>query len=781
MNKESKTILEVKNLKKFFHNKFGIVNAVDNVEFSVKEGEIVGLIGESGSGKTTVGRSLIRLYDDYSGVVILNGKPISGKRISRKKEKFLRKNMQMIFQDPHASLNGQKNIFSILKEPLVVNGILKQELKDVLKDLSLVQQNFYYTFRDKFNDTKLENFEFKYESAKKALGSWEEKLEKLTFSPEEKFDDLFNSYFNFYESNYSIQSLVINNEYRNYYKLYNFYFEKQKDYRNKVNIDQDEIELATIREQIELYNKYHKKSEDYYKAKELYDKNKKLLGEFKKSFATKKENAVNMIKSYINEFFLEYKLANSKAWDATSNEEWSYYKLIATVNKISYKLLKVSFFKNLLNTNLLFFLKFNEVRFLIEQIKKYNEDFIYKFNLPKTFSKGFEKKLVLEIYDAYKFKIDKYLQRAQEHKNLYLKEKADFENRKAQSKKSFAFNSENNKDFLPTIQKLKDEYEKAKKIFDQGVEKFNIEFNSRQEKRDKRLKELESLWQEEILDVQKRIKAIFAKKHTEFLNFVKDQLSQKGKDKKEINLIVSQYDNILKEKEKNFNNFEKEIMVIQRGYENIKILYGIESDNKFFKYYNKVFYPQIIKKVILQEKIYKALEDVGLLKQFAYRYPHEFSGGQRQRIVIARALIVDPKLIIADEPIASLDISIQAQIVNLLKELGKEKNIGIVFIAHDLSMVEYIADKILIMHLGKIVERGKTEKIYENPIHKYTINLFNSIPKMANANEPFKKSNFDISYLDEQKFPNKISYFDVEDQHQVLATAKQFQEWVKAK
>ncbi|WAM03347.1 ABC transporter ATP-binding protein [Mycoplasmopsis cynos] len=111
-----------------------------------------------------------------------------------------------------------------------------------------------------------------------------------------------------------------------------------------------------------------------------------------------------------------------------------------------------------------------------------------------------------------------------------------------------------------------------------------------------------------------------------------------------------------------------------------------------------------IKKLFVKSTIYKSLEDVGLLKQFAYRYPHEFSGGQRQRIVIARALITQPKVIVADEPIASLDISIQAQVVNLLKDLCEQKNIGMIFIAHDLSMIEYIADRVQIMHLGKVVE-----------------------------------------------------------------------------
>ncbi|UWV93184.1 ABC transporter ATP-binding protein [Mycoplasmopsis cynos] len=187
-----------------------------------------------------------------------------------------------------------------------------------------------------------------------------------------------------------------------------------------------------------------------------------------------------------------------------------------------------------------------------------------------------------------------------------------------------------------------------------------------------------------------------------------------------------------------------------------------------------------IKKLFVKSTIYKSLEDVGLLKQFAYRYPHEFSGGQRQRIVIARALITQPKVIVADEPIASLDISIQAQVVNLLKDLCEQKNIGMIFIAHDLSMIEYIADRVQIMHLGKVVESGDTIQIYKNPLHPYTINLFKAIPKISNANEKFKDVKFELEYMKDQQYPNIPNVYAVssEKNHFIYATAKQFNKWV---
>ncbi|HEI7185967.1 TPA: ATP-binding cassette domain-containing protein [Staphylococcus aureus] len=171
-----------------------------------------------------------------------------------------------------------------------------------------------------------------------------------------------------------------------------------------------------------------------------------------------------------------------------------------------------------------------------------------------------------------------------------------------------------------------------------------------------------------------------------------------------------------------------------------------------------------------KKRVYDLLETVGLSKEHANRYPHEFSGGQRQRIGIARALAVEPEFIIADEPISALDVSIQAQVVNLLLKLQRERGITFLFIAHNLSMVKYISDRIAVMHFGKIVEIGPAEEIYQNPLHDYTKSLLSAIPQPDPESERSRKR---FSYIDDEANNHLRQLHEIRPNHFVFSTEEE--------
>ena len=177
-------------------------------------------------------------------------------------------------------------------------------------------------------------------------------------------------------------------------------------------------------------------------------------------------------------------------------------------------------------------------------------------------------------------------------------------------------------------------------------------------------------------------------------------------------------------------------------------------------------------------QISEMLKKVGLSPEHAARYPHQFSGGQRQRVGIARALIMNPKLIIADECISALDVSIQAQVVNLMKDIQEETGCAYLFIAHDLSMVKYISDRIGVLHLGYLVEAGTKEEIFTHPIHPYTKSLLSAIPH-PNPEVEKRRQSITYDYKTSGIDYTRGTEHHVTGSHTVLATDEEFVRWTR--
>lgn len=182
-------------------------------------------------------------------------------------------------------------------------------------------------------------------------------------------------------------------------------------------------------------------------------------------------------------------------------------------------------------------------------------------------------------------------------------------------------------------------------------------------------------------------------------------------------------------------------------------------------------------KKYIDEQVYRMLDLVGLVPEHAGRYPHEFSGGQRQRIGIARAIIMNPELIIADEPISALDVSIQAQVINLLNDLRKQFGLTVLFIAHDLSVVKYFSDRIAVMYFGKIVELADSDELFAHPLHPYTRSLLSAIPLPDPAYEKKRKRITYNPLLAHDYSQDQPSFREVSPRHYVLCNGAELEQY----
>ncbi|MDE6562650.1 MAG: ATP-binding cassette domain-containing protein [Malacoplasma sp.] len=841
--------------------------ALDNISFSVNEGDFFGIIGESGSGKSTTGKCIIKLYQPTGGKIEIQNNLISNKRLTRSAKKWLHKNVQMIFQDPMASLNPTKNILQLISEPLAINKSLWIDAYKKWKELNSVSKYLFSEFIRRKNKI-LQDFKIKYITCLKEkinesishfkqiendesfkLLNFRQAREKIILGMDifvEKINETTSDIYAFSKNYQDILEELTqkwkNQDYDLAYKNYEDLLQKYKDSKRIFSlstkgdkIQKEKNELINEIKNLDInFKETYKQNFQYIKSWEATIKGKiKSISqniEFSKDDLDYTVNLINL-KKLKTEFYFVKKLKKYKYLSEdiitetkikVENLLEKYFKSLsdfAVKYSIEFENVDIEQ-KNAIIKNLIAARGFAQLFYSSEKNEKWNvHDFIweqFKSILDSTDNFTLYKSEKFDDYFNFQFSLHNDLlqlknnakENSDFNKNSFLEKRislTDLVKQKTSQLSLLIANYKETEEYKTNSEKFKESNEAFLKA---KVERNNHIVNI--------VKGEDTNKQREFLTVtnQEYSAALSEYMHAkkEFESIVKKCISYVKKDKKSVQedlVTLNDSNNLLENKEINKNkepfNFKnwfnsiksndlkylkkevklrwKSLSAIEFEYNNV--INEVKVNTKICEWrswFNWIFYFNL-KKIIKRDCVYKALDSVGLKREHAYRYPHEFSGGQRQRIVIARALINKPKIIIADEPISALDVSIQAQIINILQDLCKKQNVTILFIAHDLSMVNYACNNVIIMHRGRILEKGNVKKIFENPIHPYTKSLMKATPKLSRVHVDLAAFNENFTYDKEWDAFNKPEFIKInnDEDHQVFGTESQISKWKNLK
>ncbi len=852
LNKDDvlKPLLRINNLNKYFMKQGSYFKAVNEISFDVFPGDFFGIIGESGSGKSTTGKTIIRLFKASGGTVLFDNKLISQKRITKTTKKWLTRNMQMIFQDPMSSLNPKKNVLSLISEPFSINKHIRRIANQIIKDTHRINPFFQYTYK------------------------WEDHLLTQTWATNyyQGLIDIYQKYIALYENYKTDENNNGNEELLNFlsimedmeeeYKevnvsIYQYardmksIFTNNLDKFDKHENDKTEVELYECSKDLAAAKKLVKHSQKHW---DLVAKIKLQKTELKDYKANVKITYNEQNSTYINSLISSYKSdmkaikqernltpdvfkhihyeAQHEAAKATHEMFSEFSKFIYLENDdiseyvqiISDEIDKI--YQPVINKTIKL-QKFDKERILLigmHQAKKDLTELESKVLEEGVFQLGAKGKEINQIIEKltidkkeYQDIVTKLLDLLEEIKgDLIRLNEADFTQKNSTIKKMYkklkAKNLTKEKKIKEEIHHLESEIEKTQNLANQekkrertgdeykkslknvgeltklyaeknvnrnayaasDVKDFNTNKLPKIKESKEKIKNLENKFSEQkkslvklISGIEKEIKKMSP---PELLNSKHDQGFFQ-----ERNLKKAHHTDVHRElslRKKNIKAFEYELDTVK---EEVGLYRIMRINSWILLYLNRNF----LETVLTRERVYKALESVGLKNEHAYRYPHEFSGGQRQRIVIARALITNPKVIIADEPISALDVSIQAQVINIMQKLAKENGITFLFIAHDLSMVNYACNRMIIMHQGRIVEKGETNTIFRHPIHPYTKSLMKAAPELSKIHVNLASFSEEMNYNKYYGPANKPSYYSINNkvEHLVFGTEEQIKEW----
>ena len=653
---ENEYILEVKNLCQHFSSGHGknkmVVKAVDDVSFAVRRAETFGLVGESGCGKTTTGRTIIRLYDPTGGEVLFDGRDISGK-MTKDLRSYLTSNISMIFQDPIESLNPKMTIEEIVGEGLKVRGQkdrdeIHRQVVEMLEKVGLVEEHatrYPHEFSGGMRQRAVIATAI---ACNPNILICDEPTTALDVTIQAQIIELLEQL----QKKYRLTIIYITHDLGVVAKVAD---------RIAVMYAGDIIEIGLCNEI--FYNPQHPytwallsslpqlgiKGEPLYS---IHGTPPNLFKEIKgDAFAPRNPDAMKVDYEYEPPFFKVSDTHYAKTW-LMSDKAADYRAELAKAHEQTEK---------------------------TEPLP------------PKDYSNG--KKLVSV-------------------RNLYVNFKL------------------NRKEFSAVKDVSFDIYE---------GETFSLVGESGSGK-------------------TTTGKAIMKICHTSSGDIYYDGMKVNGKmNNHELTEFRKNVQMIFQDPMASLNERAKVDYIISEGLYNFH-LFKNEKERK--------------------QKVIDAMHSVGLMEEYATRFPHEFSGGQRQRIGIARALAVEPRFIIADEPISALDVSIRAQVLNLLNDLKKSRGLTYLFIAHDLSVVRFISDRIAVIHKGRIVELSETEKLFAHPLHPYTKSLLSAIPQPDPLSEKGKKAlPYDPACHDYSV--DKPEWLELEDGHFVLANNKEAEQYRK--
>lgn len=722
---KNRNLIKIKDLNVVFKNGNNYFHVLKDINLKVGRGQILGIVGESGSGKTTLGKSLLGLLNKTSGNIYVDGNIIPKKelKVVNKKNIWLYKKGQMIFQNPLSSLPENKKVKSILLEGLKNFNISEEILKDRENKSKIILDI--------------------------------DKLLELTNS--NNFGDEF---FKFFTNHKEIQKIILEYEEartKNFdLKYLNESFSLKEEYsKSKVNL----IKLKRKVERQELLKEKLNFSDLLSETKKIYkneikEKSKRnLIGlrlteALTKSLMELEDNLSNYNFLTVNE--------KTKLKDLLEKKDYSKIKILLE-KKITLKI-------NARDE------KFELNKFLFENLGTY---IIGIINLSQNSTTKSIREFLIEVLTKIWLSIKDIIFEIYDIKIL-LKDTPNLS-------KDF---TKKYKEILSLIRDMLEMYYYIRNEVIENITKINGD-------KVKHIFKILSEFNLKILEIKDGISNFEYKFSKELLNnYISNRYENIEKE-------LKKYDNVKIKIEKKYINlrktlFSKFVHLLEEFCFKKKYSKDIDKNliehNNYFREIEKkgetkypinpvLKYSKEEKAKIVNDKLEEILKLMSLNVVALNKYPKQFSGGQQQRIGIARALLTNPEFIVADEPISALDVSVQSQVVNLFKDLHKKLGLTILFIAHDLEMVKYISNKIIIMYRGKILEYGDTNTIYNNAIHPYTRALIKAIPKLGSTKK-LETSDYSVKIHNYNKY-TKLDYYEIEDDHYVYGEENEVNDWVK--